>query len=140
MRILHFEKLRPLCPRCLRDLKQETALEIKSSLKQKEDTIIEGILVCTNEQCQSEFPIIDGIPIIIADLRTYVTQHLFSILNRDDLSKSIESLLGDCAGPASTLDLQKQALSAYGYDHYGDLDPDEKSKESPKCRASCLLQ
>ena len=68
----------------------------------------------------SEFPIIDSIPIIVANLRSYVSQNIFSIYGRNDLSATLNSLLGDCCGPGSAFDTQRQQLSTYCHNHYGD--------------------
>ncbi len=87
--------------------------------------MIEGILLCSNPQCQSEYPIIDGIPLIIIDLRAYVSQNILPVLGRQDLTDTMESLLGDCFGPGSAFDSQRQHLSTYAFDHYGDLDPEQ---------------
>jgi len=35
-----------------------------------------------------EYPIIDGLPIIVADLRNYVSQNIIPILSRNDLSET----------------------------------------------------
>jgi SAM-dependent methyltransferase/uncharacterized protein YbaR (Trm112 family) len=121
---LHFEKLRPLCPVC-RSAGRESLLTIRSVLKENPDSVNEGILLCSNTQCQSEYPVIDGIPIIVSNLRTYISQNLLPVLGRDDLTETMESLLGDCFGPGSAFDSQRQYLSTYAFDHYGDLDPDE---------------
>ncbi|MCJ7616347.1 MAG: hypothetical protein MUO43_07405, partial [Desulfobacterales bacterium] len=88
---LHFEKLKPLCPIC-HSGGQKSFLEIRSVLKESNNSIIEGILSCTNTQCLSEYPVIDGIPIIISNLRTYISQNLIPILCRDDLTNTMESL------------------------------------------------
>jgi len=85
----------------------------------------QGILNCTNPQCMMEFPVIDGIPIIVPDVRTYVAYNVLPLLKRDDLYKSIESIIGDCTGPGSPFNLNRQHLSSYGFDHYGDFDPEE---------------
>ncbi|MCP3940810.1 MAG: methyltransferase domain-containing protein [Desulfobacteraceae bacterium] len=100
-------------------------LEIGSVLTKKKDRVVEGILICSNPECRCEYPIIDGIPIIVADIREFVRQSAFSIVKRNNSSEEIESLLGDCMGPGSMYDSIRQYLSSYGYDHYGDLDPDE---------------
>ncbi len=86
--------------------------------------MIEGILICTNPQCRSEYPIIDGIPIIVADVRAYVSQQLLSIMGRQDLAPPMESLISDCCGQGSDYEGQRRNLSIYGFDHYGDFDPD----------------
>ncbi len=102
-------------------------MDIGSVLKEGEggDSIEEGILVCSSPRCLSEYPIIDGIPVIVPDLRTYITNNVLPILGRNDLSDTMESLLGDCLGPGSAFDAQRQHLSTYAFDHYGDLDPGE---------------
>jgi SAM-dependent methyltransferase len=84
-----------------------------------------------------EYPIIDGVPIIVPDLRNYVSQNIIPILSRGDLSDTTESLLGDCCGPGSALDSYRQHLSTYTFDHYGDLDPAEP-KDSPVLPGSVL--
>lgn len=89
------------------------------------------MLVCTHTDCLHEYPVIDGVPIIVADLREYVSQSLFALVERQDLSAEIESLLGDCCGPGSIYDVQRQQLSTYAYDHYGDLDPDDGPASEP---------
>lgn len=126
---LHFEKLRPLCPVC-RTAERESPLEIGTVLKEREDTITEGVLVCSNPSCLSEYPVLDGIPVLVANLRTYIAQNFLPILCRDDLSETMESLLGDCFGPGSAFDAQRQYLSTYAFDHYGDLDTEGSSPSS----------
>ena len=84
--------------------------------------------MCSNRQCLSEYPIIDGIPIIVADLRSYVSGNILSIFGRNDLTAVMESLIGDCCGPGSAFDAGRQNLGTYAFDHYGDLDPDQEGK------------
>jgi hypothetical protein len=81
--------------------------------------VIEGVLVCSNRECMGEYPIIDGVPIIVSDLRTYVSQNIMPILSRSDLSETMETLLGDCCGPGSAFDSHRQHVSTYAFDHYG---------------------
>jgi len=130
IKLLHFERLQPLCPRCMRDMGRSVPLELRSVLQQDRDSIIEGVLVCTNRECLSEYPIIDGIPIIVADLRSYVSQNAIPILRRHDFTDIMESVLGDCFGPSSAFDTQRYSLSTYCFDHYGDLDPEGSNNSS----------
>lgn len=90
-----------------------------------EGAIQQGSLLCSHPECRSEYPIIDGIPILVADLRKYISENLVAILGRDDLPADTESLIGDCCGPGSLFDAQRQHLSTYAFDHYADLDPNE---------------
>jgi SAM-dependent methyltransferase/uncharacterized protein YbaR (Trm112 family) len=120
----HFELFRPVCPVCRGDT-FASSLQIATVEKQQADEIIEGILVCGNSSCRREYPIIDGIPIILSQLREYLKQHVFEVCQRRDLSGAIESILNDCCGPGSNHDTVRQHLSSYTWDHYGDLDPGE---------------
>jgi SAM-dependent methyltransferase len=94
-------------------------------VREDEGEILEGALLCPVAECQHEHPIIDGIPIIVADIGSVVANQLGSIRARDDLSPFTESVLGDCAGTGSDFARERQHLSSYARGHYGDLDPDE---------------
>ncbi len=124
----HFELFRPVCPVC-RAESFASALQIAAVEKEHAEAIIEGILVCGNPSCRREYPIIDGIPIILGQLRDYLRQHVFEVCQRRDLSAPIESILNDCCGPGSSHDTVRQHLSSYAWDHYGDLDPAEPPSE-----------
>lgn len=85
--------------------------------------ITEAILHCGNPDCQREYPVIDGIPLLLADLRRFMTDNALRLLGREDLSPMMQSLIGDCLGPGTDHDNVRQQLSTYVWEHYGDLDP-----------------
>ena len=89
------------------------------------------MILCGNPNCLREFPIIDGIPLILANIRQYISDNILGIYGRRDLGEVIESMLGDCCGPASAFDIARQHLSSYAWDHYADLDPLEPAAEPP---------
>ena len=91
--------------------------------------VIEGVLHCQNANCLREFPIIDGIPIIVANIRQYIADNILSIYGRRDLGEIIESILGDCSGPGSAFDYARHLLSSYAWDHYAEFDPQESVSE-----------
>ncbi|QTA81191.1 SAM-dependent methyltransferase, type 11 [Desulfonema limicola] len=123
LKLTHFKRLKPVCPVCRRNSGIDSPLETGKTEEQINGDIIQGILVCTNRQCLSEFPVIDGIPVIVADLRAYISQQILPVIARNNLHPSIESLIGDCCGPGSAYDIMRQHLSTYTFDHYGDIDP-----------------
>ncbi len=125
MRIRHFEALRPQCPVCRRDRGQSGPLSLATVLRREGDVIVEGLLLCPEPACQREYPILDGIPVILAGLRAFLADNLFHLTMRDDLSETIESVLGDCSGPGSLLDVTRHQLGSYARDHYGVQDPEE---------------
>lgn len=124
MKRRHFEVFRPVCPVCRKRKETFSPLAVGVVAAERDGDILEGTLICSDEACRSEFPVIDGIPILLAELREYVSQNIFPILRRKDLSGLTESLVGDCCGAGSAVDTLRQRLSIYGFDHYGNLAPD----------------
>lgn len=112
--------LRPLCPVC-RLGGRETALAISVVEEETAGDILSGILSCS--ACGAEYPVMDGIPVIVPETRRFVQDNLFYLLARNDLPPALESLLGDAAGPGSALDSIRQHVSSYVWDHWGDRDP-----------------
>ncbi len=127
MRRSHFELLKPICPVCNQNGLDAHPLKIAEIEAEVSDKIWEGRLICDQPHCGSEFPILDGMPILLPNLRAYVADQLFSIYGRDDLSPSSRSLIGDCCSQNSHFDVTRQHLSCYVWDHYGQFDPDEAS-------------
>jgi len=128
MKLGHLEALRPVCPVCRTG---EHPLALVSVFQKEDGQIVEGLLCCPNPGCLREYPILDGIPLLIANLRGYVTGAIDQINAREDLSPVIEGVLGDCCGPGSSYDATRQHLSTYAWDHYGDLDPAETGEPRP---------
>lgn len=124
MKLRHFEAIRPVCAVC-RASGIESELGIGRAVREEGGDLLEGVLQCSHAGCQREYPVIDGIPILVPALRAYVAQNVFPLLRRNDLSGTIESILGDCCGPGSAFDQTRQHLSSYGWGHYSDLDPEE---------------
>lgn len=126
MRIGHFESLKPVCPRCKTEHQALSPLTVANVAQQTDEIIIEGSLVCSAPKCQAEYPIIDGIPIIITPVRKYVNDNFYHVTMREDLSSLSESILGDFSGPGSEFNSIRHYLSTYGWDHYGDQAPDDE--------------
>jgi len=124
MRRGHFEMIRPVCPVCRRLHQEEHPLAIGPIREETEGIIVEATILCPNSACLREYPVIDGVPLLIPNIREYVEQQILTITGRSDLSSETESLIGDCAGPNSPYDVARQHLSNYGSGHYGDLGPD----------------
>lgn len=102
-------------------------LLLQTVLLEEDDSVIEGVLHCPDPACLLEYPIVDGIPLLLPDIRSYLSDNLNHLVARDDLSATIETMLGDAAGPGTLFDTSRQHLSTYAWDSYGDLDPDEDS-------------
>lgn len=125
MRRRHFDTLSPICPVCRTGEDTSFPLRVAQVIREDREDIIEGVLHCTNANCLREYPVIDGIPLIVANIRQYVSDQLAGIFARHDLSDVLESMLSDCCGPGSAFDQTRQQLSSYTWDHYADRDPGE---------------
>lgn len=115
MRRSHFEALRPRCLVC--DLR--APLDVVRGIREDGGDLLEGILACTNAQCRREYPVIDGIPILVGPIRAWLSANPLQVLQRADLSAEIESLLGDALGSGSPFDTTRQHAGIYAGDHYG---------------------
>ena len=118
MRREHFERLRPLCPTCRAAGRGAVALQIGAVAATDGDDVLEGALVCGDEACRREHPIVDGIPIVVADLAAWTSHQLDAVLRRDDLSEFTESLLGDAAGDGPR-EQERFHVSSFGHGHWG---------------------
>ncbi len=96
---------------------------------EQDDAVLAGILHCPS--CQSEFPIIDGVPLILPGLRALLAERGIELMLREDLDASLESLLGDAIGPGSWFEALRQTLSTYAWDGWADLDPQETAADEP---------
>jgi SAM-dependent methyltransferase/uncharacterized protein YbaR (Trm112 family) len=139
LRTRHFESLRPVCPVC-RTTDIAFHLSIADVASESGGHIIQAILHCTNPACQREYPVIDGIPLIIPHIRKFIADNPLWILERRDLSSMIESLVGDCLGPGSDYDVVRQQVSAYAWEHYGDLDQEETGSDQPTGKMLAVLE
>lgn len=128
MRIAHFESLAPVCPRCKLEHRDFSPLAIGNVVKRQHDIIVEGNLLCPANSCRMEYPIIDGIPVILSNCGQYINDNFYHITVRNDLSLLTESILGDAAGPGSAFNTMRHYLSTYTWDHYGDQAPEGEFK------------
>ena len=121
MRRSHLDFFAPNCPVCKHLFDRNSPLQLVRIFQSDRDHVIEGSLHCSDIRCQSEFPIIDGIPILVPNLREFIAGSESVILSRQDLSESTVSLIGDCCGNNSSTGAARQHLSSYAFDHYQDF-------------------
>lgn len=123
MRRRHFAAFRPHCPRCARADTGLHALHLADIRAERDEDVLAGFLHCPS--CRFEYPIIDGIPLILPDLAQALSERGIELLLRDDLDPMLESLFGDALGPGTWFDLWRQTVSTYAWDGWADLDPEE---------------
>lgn len=113
-----FAALAPLCPRCLHHAGEAVPLTIAERYEMRGAHIWHGTLHCTNPSCWMEFPILDGVPLIVPDPRSVLANQQHHVLWRQDLPDAMRGILGDAFGPGDAYDTLRYHLSLYGGDHY----------------------
>ena len=126
----HLHALQPVCPACRAAGRTPAPLVLGTVARSDGDEVLEGVLLCTDPLCQREHPIIDGIPVLVADIASWAAHQLPGALRRDDLSPFTESLLGDAAGPGSEWHASRCHVSIYGWAHWGDLPAELPARRS----------
>jgi SAM-dependent methyltransferase/uncharacterized protein YbaR (Trm112 family) len=138
MRKGHLDIFKPVCPLCRQSQRGDRVLALGPVCKQEGEQIVEGFLLCPDASCKTEYPIVDGIPIIVSNVAQFVTDNIQRINSRADLSPTMESLLGDSCGGGSVYDQDRQHLSAYVQAHYGHLLTVDEHPPKTEIRSSAL--
>ncbi len=123
MRMEHFENLRPICPRCKSERNEQAPLSLIRHGHPGGCVVMEGLLTCSQPACRAEYPIIEGIPVIVPLPGKYIADNIYHITSRLDLSENLEGVLGDAMGPGSDFNTTRHHWSSYGWDHFADLAP-----------------
>jgi SAM-dependent methyltransferase len=91
----------------------------------------QGILECAAEECGARFPVIDGVPVLVADLPRFLNEAGVYLLAREDLWSPVADLFGSQVPPGSWFDATRQHLSGYVRDHWGGFDPTDRAEPAP---------
>ncbi len=116
MRRLHFEALKPICPTCRR-----SALVLEPGAQATSNAIVSGVLRCRDAECGERFPIIAGVPILVPDVRGWLSENLPLVLAGDVEDAAVEAVITAALGPDSVHNITRAQQSRYAHDHYGDL-------------------
>lgn len=121
MKLSHFEHFAPVCPACLaRGERATLGVATRSVFDAK--SITHGILRCPSVGCQQEYPIIDGVPVLVADVRDIIAKNHSAFSRRRDLPTEIDGVLAEAAGSGSWDVTNLQHLSGAVWDHFGEFD------------------
>ena len=120
MRLDLFEELGPVCPRCLHGGAGEHPVVIAERSEMRSGQLWHGLLHCSNTACWIEFPVVDGVPILVPDPPGFVSNASDYMLWRLDLPAKVESCLADGFGAGHAFDTMRQHLSLYAGDHFAD--------------------
>jgi SAM-dependent methyltransferase/uncharacterized protein YbaR (Trm112 family) len=115
-----FEALAPVCPLCLHSRKVVSPLTLAEVSETRAAHVWQGVLHCSDPSCWQEYPIMDGVPIIVPDPAAFLAKSEYAIQFRADFAGGLPSLLGDAIGPGTTYDQTRQHLSIYAGSHFAD--------------------
>lgn len=132
MRTKFLELLRPICPLARERLNQAAPLLLGAEDRRDGPHLLEGALYGGHPELPMEYPIIDGLPVLLADVGRFMTDNLVGFLMRDDLTAATDSRLGDALGPGTAFDALRQNLSTYAWDGYAAEDPSEPALPDPQ--------
>ena len=110
----------PLSARVAGPKVRHSPLTLTETAEARAGRIWQGVLTCSNSACWQEYPILDGVPIIVADPVTVMRNTQHQLLSRTDLVGSLPGLVGDALGPGEPYDQTRQHLSIYTGSHFAD--------------------
>ncbi len=118
----------PHCPTCRARDGRESPLRISAW---QDDAGGQGILECPDPDCRAHFPVIDGVPVLVADLARFLNEAGVYVLAREDLWAPVANLIGSAVAPGSWFDATRQHLSGYVRDHWGSFDVTDHAAPAP---------
>jgi len=121
MRLSALQTFAPRCPVCLA-AGHDGRLRPEPGWKGTAERIRHGVLGCI---CGRAYPIIDGLPVLVADLGHYLGEAGIYLLARDDLPEAVADVIGRHMPPGAWFDAARHYCSTYGRDHWGAHDPDD---------------
>jgi SAM-dependent methyltransferase/uncharacterized protein YbaR (Trm112 family) len=117
------EKITLICPACRRlekDAKVQHALEVKEVYHTEGQFILEGFLVCPNDECGAKYPIVSGVPVIVKDLIKWWESEKKSFVKPTGFSPKIEAFFNILEDAQISGFEQKALLGTYMDSHFGD--------------------
>ncbi len=120
MRLLHFGALKPICPAC-RLNGRESRLALDAGARAINGDVWSGILRCTAVECARTYPIIDGAPILVPDVASWLSANLHLVLQGELDTPELEGLVGAAVGPDAAFNVVRQQQASYAHDHYRDV-------------------
>ncbi|MGB0682300.1 MAG: methyltransferase domain-containing protein [Magnetovibrionaceae bacterium] len=100
------------------------------------DHVLEGALIGSHPDLPMEYPVLNGLPVLMCDVGTYLTDNqvaLMAPLFGDAAWGAVaQGRFGDALGPGTAFDQIRQNLSTYAWEGYGAHDPAEEASTDPQ--------
>ncbi|MFX0198776.1 MAG: methyltransferase domain-containing protein [Candidatus Hodarchaeota archaeon] len=125
MRKTLFEQVRFICPRCRHATREGIAqypLKLDQVLEQEGDYILEGFLSCTNPECDSKYPVLQGVPIVLKDLKRWWHYEKSQLTHINCHSVEVRNFFKNLIIDDPLIYSERSLLSTYMELHYGSYD------------------
>jgi len=121
MRLSALDTFAPCCPRCVGGGRAER-LVLEPGWRGDPERVVDGVLGCG---CGQAYPVVGGVPLLVADLDHYLGEAGLYLLARDDLPEAVADVVGRHMPPGAWFDAARQYCSTYGRDHWGGYDRED---------------
>jgi SAM-dependent methyltransferase/uncharacterized protein YbaR (Trm112 family) len=108
----------------------QAPLELGRSLKKEGEYILEGFLVCSNKECRSEYPILDGVPIVLKDIQNWWNSEKHKITSTTFEAPELTQYFDTLDESEALSFAERSLLSSYLDLHYGAHDEVSASSDS----------
>ena len=119
-----FGKVTMVCPACRRMEKKSSGvhtLELSEVFKKENGFVLEGFLKCSNPKCAALYPVVSGVPIIMADMGKWWESSGDSLCKANIDSAEIQGFFRALEESQTSRISQMALLGTYMESHYGDM-------------------
>jgi len=117
-----FNEVDLICPKCRR-IEEGTFIQYEAKLdhvlREEGGFVLEGFLICANSQCNSRYPILQGIPVVLRDYNAWWRAQKMNIFHTSVESSEIKNYFDSIEQIEPLLLTEKNLISSYMDFHYG---------------------
>lgn len=118
------KKIEFICPCCRygsSDGVVQAPLKLDRILRRKDDFVLEGFFVCSNTECSCEYPILNGVPVVLKDMKGWWQSEKSELSVITSESTEMREYFNGLSYSAPLSHTEKSLISSYMDLHYGTL-------------------
>ena len=125
MREALLDRLGLKCPRCRRADSGEVAshaLRHAETFAEEQGSVLEGLLECANPRCRARYPILRGVPVVVADLAGWWRENVARFAGPPAFTPGLRTLVADLERGRTRLADREEPVGVHMRAHYPDQD------------------